>query len=250
MFKKMKVECVNNYKVFYSFLSRGLSLKIHEAFNFAQNNATEYFKNFNGDNMNVRKKDNAVWVVSKSRMHIFKGVSWLETLKGESYTSLVKNIRVETETKFTDKNNELVFVVGHQHCPLNMDTRKIIKVDEITFPKDMDEDPTLFEGDYLKLHDKFEESDFVYEQKVFSQDIDYSNHANNVAYIRFIMNSLSNDFLDSINITDVEIHYLAESKEGQTLRIYKKEIENNELRFLIKEGERDVIKASIKYELK
>ncbi len=245
----MKVDCKNNFKVFYSFFNRDLHLKIHEAFNFAQNNATEYFKLFNGDNMSVRKNDNAVWVVSKSRLHIYKDVSWLDVIKGETYTSMIKPIRIETETKFTDKDNNPVFAITHQHCPLNMDTRKIIKVDEITFPKDMEVDESLFKEDYLKLHDTFEEDDFAYEQKIYSQDIDYSNHTNNVAYVRFIMNALSNDFLNSIRITDVEIHYLAESKEGQTLRIYMKNVDKN-MRFLIKENDREVIRANIKYEVK
>ena len=61
------------------------------------------------------------------------------------------------------------------------------------------------------------------------------------------MNSLSNEFLDKINITDVEMHYIAESKEGQILKIYKKELDNNVIRFLIKENDREVIRASIEY---
>ncbi len=246
----MKVDCKNNFKIFYSFLSRGINLKVHEAFNFAQNNVTEYFKKFNGDNMSVRENDNAVWVVAKSRIHFYQDISWLEIIQGESYTTLVKSIKAEIETKFTKENGELVFVSSHQHCPLNMDTRRIIKIDEITFPKDMDIELSLFTDDYSRLHDAFDENDFVYEQKVYSQDIDYSNHVNNVAYVRFIMNALTNDFIDSVRITDAEIHYLAESKEGQILKIYKKNIDDNTMRFLIKEGEREIIRASLKYEKK
>ena len=87
----------------------------------------------------------------------------------------------------------------------------------------------------------------VYEKKVHSQDIDFSNHVNNAVYVRDIMNSLSNDFLNKVSITDVEMHYIAESKEGQILKIYKKELENNIIRFLIKEKEREIIRASISY---
>jgi hypothetical protein len=43
------------------------------------------------------------------------------------------------------------------------------------------------------------------------------------------------------------MHYIAESKEGQILKIYKKELENNIIRFLIKEKEREIIRASISY---
>ena len=47
----MKVECKNKYKMDYSYLDKNLKLKINECFNLAQNNATEYFKKFNEDNI-------------------------------------------------------------------------------------------------------------------------------------------------------------------------------------------------------
>ena len=244
----MKIKCKKEYKMDYSYLDKDLKLRVNECFNLAQNTATEYFKKFNGDNIYVREKDNAVWVVTKSKIHIYKNISWLDTLTGESYTSMVKPIRVETETKFTDSNNELVFIASQQSCPLDMDTRKIRKIDTLTFPKDMEIDNSLFKNDYQKLNDIFNKTNFVYEQKVYSQDIDYSNHVNNTVYIRYIMNSLSNKFLDKINITDVEIHYIAESKEGQILKIYKKEKENS-IEFLIKEGEREIIRARLSYKI-
>ncbi len=245
----MKIKCKKEYKMDYSFLDKDLKLKVNECFNLAQNTATEYFEKFNGDNIYVREKDNAVWVVTKSKIHIYKNISWLDILTGESYTSMVKPIRVETETKFTDSNNELVFIASQQSCPLDIDTRKIRKIDTLTFPKDMEIDNSLFKNDYQKLNDIFNKTNFVYEQKVYSQDIDYSNHVNNTVYARYIMNSLSNEFLDRINITDVEIHYIAESKEGQILKIYKKEKENS-IEFLIKEREREIIRASISYKNK
>lgn len=62
----------------------------------------------------------------------------------------------------------------------------------------------------------------MYEQKVFSADIDYSRHTNNAVYVKYIANTLSCEFLDKNKITDFEIHYINESKEGQNLRVYKK----------------------------
>lgn len=148
------------------------------------------------------------------------------------------------ETKFTNQDNELVFVASQQSCLLDMDTRKI---DTVNFSKDMDVEATLFENGYKKLNDEFDEEDFVYEQTVFSQDIDFSNHINNAVYVRYIMNALPIELLDRIDITDAEIHYLAEGKEGQKLRIYRKDIDDKTIRFLIKENDRELIRASIDY---
>ncbi len=222
-------------------------MRINECFNLAQDNLTEYFKKFNGDNLTVKERDNAVWVVSKIRIHIFKQPVWLETITAESYTSSIKPIRVEMETKFYDSNNDLVFIANQQSCPLDIDSRKLRKIDTLTFPSDLEVDESSFEDSYQMLNDSFNENDLTYEQTVYSQDIDFSNHVNNAVYVRYFMNSIPSEFLDKITITDVEVHYIAECREGQKLRIYKKEIDNNTIRFLIMENDREVIRASLKY---
>ena len=86
----------------------------------------------------------------------------------------------------------------------------------------------------------------MYEQKVFSSDIDFSIHTNNVSYVKYIVNTLPCEFFEKNQITDFEIHYIRESKEGQVLKIYKKE-EINAMNFLIKEGENEIVRANLKY---
>ena len=57
---------------------------------------------------------------------------------------------------------------------------------------------------------------------------------------------MSCEFLDQCQITDFEIHYINETREGQTLKIYKK-LKEQEIEFLIKEEEREIVRASLKY---
>ena len=48
-------------------------------------------------------------------------------------------------------------------------------------------------------------------------------------------------------ITDFEIHYINESKEGQNLRVYKK-VKSNVIDFLIMKKEREIVKAKLLFE--
>ncbi len=111
----------------------------------------------------------------------------------------------------------------------------------------MEPEQSLSQDGYLKLDTKFTEDDLAYKQKVYSQDIDYSRHVNNAIYVRYVMNTLSCDFLSKNKITDFEIHYINETREGQILKIYKKE-ENNNIRFLIKDDEKEIIRANLIFE--
>jgi len=236
-----------DYKISYSEVDKNLKLGVYESFNLAQDTVTDYFESFGGDNIVVKNKDHAAWVVSKAKVHFNQFPSWGDVIKGRCYTTKIKPIRIELETAFKNTDDEVLFVTNQESCVLDIETRKIRKINTITYPNDMEVEQSLTQEGYLKLNTKFTEDDLDYEQKIYSQDIDYSRHVNNAIYVRYIMNALSCDFLSKNKITDFEIHYINESKEGQILKIYKKE-ENKNIRFLIKDDEKEIIRANLTFE--
>lgn len=243
----MKREYNKEYKISYSEVNQDLKLGVYESFNLAQDTVTEYFESFGGDNIVVKNKDNAVWVVSKAKVHFNKFPSWRDVIKGKCYTTKIKPIRVEVETAFKNIDDEVLFVTNQESCVLDLETRKIRKINTISYPEDMEIEQSLTQDGYLKLDVEFTEDDLAYEQKIYSQDIDYSRHVNNAIYVRYIMNALPCDFFNKNKIIDFEIHYINESKEGQILKIYKKE-ENKNISFLIKDCEKEIIRANLIFE--
>ena len=245
----MKVEYEKILPVTYSDLGTNLEMDVVSSFNFVQNVMTEYFESFGSDNIVLKNNDKAIWVVTKSKIHIEKYPIWRDNRKGKCYTTKVKPIRSESQIIFKNENNDICFLAKQEYCVIDLETRKIKKISEITYPKDMEVEEEIFDKPYLKLNDEFEEDNYVYEQIVRASDIDYSKHTNNAIYIRYVLNSLPSEFFDKYAITDVEIHYINESKEGQKLKIYKKQ-NNNSIDFLIKEDNREIIRANIEFKEK
>ena len=245
----MKVEYEKILPVTYSDLGTNLEMDVVSSFNFVQNVMTEYFESFGSDNIVLKNNDKAIWVVTKSKIHIEKYPIWRDNIKGKCYTTKVKPIRSESQIIFKNENNDICFLAKQEYCVIDLETRKIKKISEITYPKDMEVEEEIFDKPYLKLNDEFQEDNYVYEQIVRASDIDYSKHTNNAIYIRYVLNSLPSDFFDKYAITDVEIHYINESKEGQKLKIYKKQ-NNNSIDFLIKEDNREIIRANIEFKEK
>lgn len=243
----MKVEYKKEYKVSYTEVNQNLKLGLVEAMTLPQNMVTEYFECFKSDNIVLKNQNNAVWVVSKAKLHFNKYPNWRDVIYGRSYTTKVKPIRVEMETTFKNEEGEILFSAKQESCAIDLETRKIRKVETVNYPSDMETEENIIQEAYSKLNEVFSEDNLIYEQKVFSTDIDYSRHTNNVMYVRYIANTLSCEFLDKNKITDFEIHYINESKEGQILKIYKIE-KNGLIEFLIKEGEREIIRANLSYE--
>ncbi len=59
------------------------------------------------------------------------------------------------------------------------------------------------------------------------------------------MSMINSEILNNNIITDFEINYINESKEGQLLDIYRKDYENK-IDFLIKIEENELVRARIK----
>ena len=240
----------NKYKrkffIGYSNCDRKISLSLLDSFYLIQDMMTEYFGFLKSDNIILKRENNAIWVLTKTKVHFNNLPVWRDVVEGTVFTTNIKPIRVGTETQFKDKDNNILFYANQETCAIDLDDRKIKKISTVNYPKDLEIIEGINKEKYLKLNDEFTIDDKVSEQIVHSTDIDFSHHTNNVSYIRFILNSLSSEFLDNCKVTDFEIHYINETKEGQKLEIYRK-LKDTDVEFLIKENDREIVRANLKY---
>ena len=240
----------NKYKrkffIGYTNCDRKISLSLLDSFYLIQDMMTEYFGFLKSDNIILKRENNAIWVLTKTKVHFNNLPVWRDVVEGTVFTTNIKPIRIGTETQFKDKDNNILFYANQETCAIDLDDRKIKKISTVNCPKDLEIIEGINKEKYLKLNDEFTIDDKVSEQIVHSTDIDFSHHTNNVSYIRFILNSLSSEFLDNCKVTDFEIHYINETKEGQKLEIYRK-LKDTDVDFLIKENDREIVRANLKY---
>ncbi len=240
----------NKYKrkffIGYTNCDRKISLSLLDSFYLIQDMMTEYFGFLKSDNIILKRENNSIWVLTKTKVHFNNLPVWRDVVEGTVFTTNIKPIRVGTETQFKDKDDNILFYANQETCAIDLDNRKIKKISTVNYPKDLQIIEGINKEKYLKLNDEFTIDDKVSEQIVHSTDIDFSYHTNNVAYIRFILNSLGSEFLDNCKVTDFEIHYINETKEGQKLEIYRK-LRDTDVNFLIKENGREIVRANLKY---
>ena len=238
----MNVEYSKKHAITYTELTPEARLSLVGSFNLVQNIMTEYFESFKGDNLRIIKNNNAIWVVTKTRLHFVKSAKWQDLLIGKSYTTKIKPIRIDLESTFRVENDDIVFCSKQEICVIDLDTRKLRKISTVDYPSDMMVENSVFHSSFSRLSEDFSDDDYVCKQKVFSSDIDFSNHTNNVAYVRFLVNTLPCEFFREFLITDFEIHYINESREGQILKIYQKR-KDNSVDFLALSGDDEIVRA-------
>lgn len=242
----MENEYKRKFFIGYSNCDRKVNLSVLNSLYLIQDMMTEYFGFLKSDNIILKSENNAIWVLAKTKVHFNKYPKWRDLIEGTVFTTGIKPIRVETEAQFKDKDNNVLFYANQETCVIDLTDRKIRKINTVNYPADIQIKEGINKEKYLRLNTEFTEADKVYEQIIHSSDIDFSYHTNNVSYVKYIINSLNSDFIDSHKITDFEIHYINESKEGQKLTIYKK-IKDDEIEFLIKEETREIARANLKY---
>ena len=217
-------------------------LRMDGIFNILQTMLTEYLKQYKADNISIKDNFNAAWLITKVLVKINKMPLWGTNITVKSYVVQKKSAKIILETIAKDKDENILFVAHDEMCPINLEKRRILRLTDIEF------DPILLESNYLdnfemistdnmKLSDSF---------NVKYIDIDFTNHTNNVSYIRYIVNDLGLDFFEKYNITKIDVRYLAESRINDKLSILKND-NGNDVTLLIKNDDKDVFLIKIDY---
>ena len=243
----MKYDYEKEFILHYSEIDSSARFSLVSSLNYIQNMSTEYFAKMKTDNFTLSTQNNAVWVITKTKIKFIKIPVWQDKIKIRIYSVRVSNIRYNVEISFENEDGEILVLGKQEYCAMDVETRRARKIETISFPRDLEVEDEKYTDEYIRLRDDFKDIKSSYSLKISSQDIDFSKHTNNVVYVRYLMNMFPCDFLEKHPIKDFEIHYISESKENQILEIYKKEISENEIEFLMKTEEKDVARAYIRF---
>lgn len=233
----------------YSDVDFKINFGVLQAVNFVQDICTHYFKTFGSDNPTIKKVNNAAWVVSKTKVDFFRFPKLGEKIYGRIYTTSVKPARIVCETVIKSESGENLIVINQESCTIDLDTRKLRRLNTIKYPTDMETETGIIQNPFNRFNSDFNEEDLIYEVRSASQDIDFNRHVNNTVYVRHILNSFSVDYFEKINIKKLEIHYIHEALEGEFLSIYRKKVENG-FEFLIMGEGKECVRAVLNIEEK
>ncbi|MBR2282247.1 MAG: hypothetical protein IJ863_06470 [Spirochaetales bacterium] len=222
----MRYEYRKVFEITYSQADRWLALDLVNATSIVQEMNTEYFKTFKCDNISCKERDNALWVITKTRLHFVKTPTWGDVISGVSGSIKTHGYKTEIDTAFTC-GPSLSFVARQELFVIDATTREPRRIDTIGYPADMEYVPETVPLRFFRIKEELGEQDLVYTDHFRLSDIDYSNHVNNVVYVRYVLNALNPSFFESRRIVDFEIQYRHECYEGHELSVYRRDLDEN-----------------------
>jgi len=215
-----------------------------------QDNVTECFGSFGCDGIVYKKLYNAFWVFTKAKFLFYSRPAWCDFVTLKTFPVSNSGIRTNVNTQILDSEGKKVALVLHEACVLSFENHRPLKLSSVGFP-DSDFPEALIDQGFERFPSGFTEEEFVFEQIIRYCHLDMSHHMNNGEYVRFALSVFTEEYMLAHEIKEMEVHYLGESKEGQTLRFYKKNDSENpgKVYILIKEGDRSVFECSVTFAL-
>ena len=94
------------------------------------------------------------------------------------------------------------------------------------YPDDIVFDEPAPEMDFSRIGKDFTDAETVGEYTIRAVDIDLGGHMNNVNYIRAMLGCFASDDIKAMNISDIEVQYITQSYEGETLTFRRRYDDN------------------------
>ncbi|MBQ7568512.1 acyl-ACP thioesterase [bacterium] len=228
----------------FSALDSGARLGVAQAALMMQDTLTECFGQMKCDGFTYNKLG-YYWVLTKSKVEFFRLPRWGEVIETTSFPVHNSRTRAYFNTVFTDMQGHLLAHAFQEFCVLDLEKHRPVPLADVPYPNEGFPEKAV-DLEYEKFGLSDEDYTEVYTQLVRSGHLDVSHHLNNIEYVRFALDVFSEEFLLAHEAEEIELHYIAESREGQTLSILRAE-KDSAAYIRIKESERCVFEMKIRF---
>ena len=213
-----------NLKTTSSMYDNNLLLKFDEILAILQDLATAHSYDMGIDHNTLLANSNAFWVLSRVKFKINENIENNSKVYLKTWPLKPTGVRF-LRNFFFKQNSKTMVEAKSEWCVLDALNFSVRKLDSISYPKDMKYiEKTIGSFDFSKEKYSILDSDFCYDYKVVLTDIDCNNHTNNVAYARMALNAFGLNEFKNYNFSTFEIKFINQSFYGNTIKIYKKQI--------------------------
>ena len=195
------------------------------------------------DDFSLLEKDNALWVVSKTKVKINELPRWNDEISVRTWPMGAEGVRCNRCYQVI-KGGEVMINAITEWVIIDAASRTLRKVESTSYPNDIEwiQEKSVDER-FRRFKDDFTEEDFVYKRLVRSGDIDVTHHTNNVTYITMLLDTFSVNELESMTLKEIEISYQNESLECETLLIFRKKTDDGYFFKIMKEDGKTAVMA-------
>lgn len=227
----------------YSMVDSGMHVTLLSLAKIIEDATTEFLSENGFSSKDLNHTYHAIMVVLRNHIIFHSRVHFMDTIISKVDAIRKSSVAIILRTRLYRENEVEPLVTSYiQLSSIDMVTRRLRNLDEFKPYMDLkaEEENVSIKGLFNRYTDYVSENTIKKEALVESTDIDYSNHLNNISYIRYFMNCLKSSELRHLLYKEMEINYIKEAKEGEKLTIEYTKVDN-QLYFLLKDKDGAII---------
>jgi len=211
------------YKIQSSAVNAAGKLTVAEALRLFQDMAGEHSVVTGTDYYNLLTKNNAFWIITRTRLHFNREPVMYEDTVAKTWPNPPGSIAASRNYTLTGADGEVAVSAMSEWMIIDAETRRVRRVNTTCYPTDEEHIPdTAIDEPYHRLFSAFEDSDLVFTHVIRCSDTDMTCHTNNTVYCRLMLDAFPTSFFKENTVTDFELRYAMESREGETVGIYRR----------------------------
>lgn len=183
-----------------------------------------------GFGVNTTEKTKRTWVLLDWLLELKNRPTYGETLKIKTWSRYTNKCYSYRDFEVYDNNNNLCAIATSKWLFIDVDKKRLTKVDDATISKYHPETGksvfNILELDKLRDPENYDSS-FEYEIK--RRDIDINNHVHNLYYLDFAYEALPQDVYENKVFDKIRIMYKKEMKLNDKIICYYTNIKNKHI---------------------
>lgn len=184
---------------------------------------------YSGFGVNDAEKTGNAWILLNWKLMVFSRPVWNKELKINTWSSNQNHLSFYRDFEIYDENNTLVAVATSKWVLYDIKNCSLVKITEDIKSKYAHIDRHVFSEKMPEKLKEPENSILVSEYSICRHDIDTNHHVNNLNYLDYAMEALSEDEYLNSDFNNVEIMYKHQATLGDTLCLYYGKEENSSI---------------------
>ena len=243
----MKNYYATEQRITAAFSDRRCELGVYHASQLFQDAFTEFLSQYGCDTPSMSKSHGAVWAIARSKISYEEIPFWGDTVRIKAFPVKISSVTIHLNVLVESLEGKPLVRCRQELCAMDVTDHSLRRVDTTPFPMGLEVLPPVLDTPFRRKKVSLEESCLVCHHVVHSTDTDFNGHMNNVAYVRLLLDTFPSSFWDAHLVREFDIHYAAESREGEELQVYRKQA-GDEVDFQIKADGRSLVKAFFRLE--
>ncbi len=172
-------------------------------------------------------KQNLAWVLARQKISLQKYPKWGDTITVYTWPSGLDRMFFYRDFKIENSNKEVIGRATTTWLVINFESRRPQRMDSYLAERPLHHEKAF--KDYAGKILPIDNLDHSFSQPVTFTDLDVNGHVNNVKYIEYIVNALDPDFCKKHQLMELEINFINEALQNDTINTMYSHKENGEI---------------------